>query len=344
MGRGEKELIGKIGQYFPALREGLGIGDDAAVLPVRGNLVVTTDMLVEDVDFTRAIPLRFVAAKSLAANLSDVAAMGATPTSFTLTLGIPPDLVGRMDGFLEGLAASASRAGVELIGGDLSASEKLIVSITAFGRMEEGTEPLLRRAARPGERIFVSRPLGASTAGLTLLRQGWTIDEEGKVEPSEPARVRIGYAQRELAESVIRRHVQPDAEIALGVALAKLGSVGACIDISDGLSTDLHHLCDASSAGAIIEWEKLPKFPDLLEYGRFLGIDVHAAVLHGGEELALLFTSSARESELSARLRRPVYAIGRITKERDVVLRIGERTEMLQARGFDHFAGQEFAR
>src|SRR6185436_7149993 len=105
----------------------------------------------------------------------------------------------------------------------------------------------------------------------------------------------------------------------LGMNLASIAEITSCIDVSDGLSGDLHHLCDASNYGAEIERERIPVFPDLLTFGPRLGINVRDVVLHGGEEYALLFTSSLREAELSTRLKRPVYAIGRMTRDRGVV-------------------------
>jgi thiamine-monophosphate kinase len=144
--------------------------------------------------------------------------------------------------------------------------------------------------------------------------------------------VGASYAEREFIESAIRRHLEPEAEVALGLKL--VGIATSCIDVSDGLSTDLHHLCDASSVGAAIERERIPVFPDLQRSGPQLGINVRNAVLHGGEEYALLFTSSLRESELSMRVGRPVYAIGRIVEERGVRI----DGEPLPPSGFDHFA------
>jgi thiamine-monophosphate kinase len=143
----------------------------------------------------------------------------------------------------------------------------------------------------------------------------------------------LAYAAREFVESVIARHLDPEPETQLGIALAEIDAVSACIDISDGLSTDLHHLCDASGVGADIERARIPVFPDLDRAGPALGIDVRKAVLHGGEEYALLFTSTMRESELSTRLKRPVYAIGKIAAERGVRL----DGAPLAAEGFDHF-------
>jgi len=138
------------------------------------------------------------------------------------------------------------------------------------------------------------------------------------------------FLQREFAQAAIARHVDPEPEIELGLGLAKTAEVTACIDISDGLSTDLHHLCDASQCGAEIERERIPIFPGLMESG----LRAQDAVLHGGEEYALLFTSTLRESELSARLKRPVYAIGRITDGRRVLL----NGQPLEPRGWDHFS------
>ncbi len=182
------------------------------------------------------------------------------------------------------------------------------------------TRPLLRSGARAGDRLYVSRPIGGSAAGLTLL---------GKDVKA--------YAQREFIESAIRRQVDPEPEVELGMALARIEEVTSCIDISDGLSTDLHHLCEASHCGAEVEKERIPVFPDLLAYGGRLGINVKDAVLHGGEEYALLFTSTLRESDLSTRLGRPVYAIGRMTKKREVILKDDGVPSALEPRGWDHF-------
>lgn len=306
----ESDLVARLQRMFPA------IGDDAAVV---GDQVITTDMLVEDVDFTRAIPIEFIARKSLAVNLSDIAAMGAVPSFAVVAVGAPDWL--NIEEFMEAVAGAAKKHEIEIVGGDLSRSEKLIVSIAAVGR---ATRPLLRSGAKAGDRIYVSRPIGAADAGLQLLQRGWSID---------PPRD-LPYAHREFAASVIRRHIDPEPEVKLGIALAAIAEVTACIDISDGLSTDLHHLCDASGVGADIERQRIPLFPDLAGAGPALGIDVRHAVLDGGEEFALLFTSSLRESEMSERVGRPVYAIGRVVAERGVRM----DGEPLPAGGYDHFA------
>jgi thiamine-monophosphate kinase len=249
--------------------------------------------------------------------------MGARPRWSLLSIGVPNDVwhSGFIDNFYKGVFQIADRFSVKLIGGDLSRAEKLTIVVTANGWLE--ARPLLRSGARVGDRVYVSRPIGGSAAGLELLTR-W--------QSTEPPRD-LPYAQREFALSAIRVHTDPDPEVKLGIALAGLGEVTSCIDISDGLSTDLHHLCAASGVGAELERQRVPLFPDLLGAGGALGIDVRSAVLHGGEEYALLFTSALREADLSSRLGRPVYAIGRIVEK-------GIRVdgEPLEARGFDHFA------
>jgi thiamine-monophosphate kinase len=299
----ERDLIARIRELFPRA------GDDAAVI---GNQVITNDVLVENVDFMRDIPLRFIARKSLTINLSDIAAMGGKPRYAIVAIGSPDEE--RAATIVEELAVAAKENDVEIVGGDLSRSEHLFISLTLIG---QAAQPILRSGARRGDRIYLSRPIGGAAAGLSLLQRG----TEG-----------ADYAEREFIESAKRRHLEPEAEVALGLKLA--GVATSCIDVSDGFSTDLHHLCDASKVGALLDGDRIPPFPDLPRFGPRLGINVRDAVLHGGEEYALLFTSALRESELSARVGRPVYAVGRITEERGVRI----NGEPIEPRGFDHFA------
>ncbi len=191
----EREIIEHLRRRFPRA------GDDAAVIDDR---VITNDMLVEDVDFTRAIPLEFIARKSLAVNLSDLAAMGAHPEWAMVALGIPQWVDARA--FIDRIADAASAHHIEIIGGDLSRAEKFVVSITAAGRV---SRPLLRSGARRGDRLYVSRPLGASFAGLHLLQNGWSIAANGDVSAPPD----VAYAQREFGAAAIRRHVDPEPEV-----------------------------------------------------------------------------------------------------------------------------------
>ncbi|HSN69196.1 MAG TPA: thiamine-phosphate kinase [Thermoanaerobaculia bacterium] len=335
---GEEALIAQLIEAFGGTgRAEVGIGDDAAVLAAAEKMIVTTDLLVEGIDFTRAIPLELVAAKSLAVNLSDLAAMGAVSKSFVLSVGLPSDLVASFRRFAAGLAAAALRWNVSLVGGDLSASRDLTISITAFGELPRGGAPLLRSGARAGEGIFLSRPVGGAAAGLHLLQRGWSFDDAGNAVAPRDLPAEAGYAQKEFAGSAMRRQAAPEPEVELGPQLAASGAT-ACIDVSDGLSTDLHRICRASGCGALVEWARIPRFPDIESLGFSLGVDVARAVLHGGEELALLFTSRRTESELSAELRRPVYRIGRMREGTGVLLEKEDRQIELTAAGWDHFA------
>ncbi len=311
----------------------IGIGDDAAVLPGADPLVATTDLLIEGVDFFPDAPMWFVGRKALSANLSDLAAMGAEPEAFLLTLGIPPGSRKQMSDLVDGMAEKAARAGIVLAGGDLSGAERLLISITALGRLRN-RRALLRSSAMVGQSVFVSRPLGAAAAGLQLLRAGWRLERDGSATGPAAA----SYEIRELAASLLRAQLDPEPEVALGMKLGSIEKIGACIDLSDGLSRDLARVCAASRVGATIDWERLPVVSDLERLSIFLKIDAAACALHGGEEFSLLFTARGGEGELSGLLGRPVYRIGRIESEPGVRLLRGGKATPLPPLGFDHFA------
>ena len=338
MGDSERALIERISRRFPKRVALVGIGDDAAVVPADGRIVVTSDMLVEGVDFTASTPIAFVARKSLAANVSDIAAMGAAPAFFTLSLGLPVTWPGDVDRFFEALEIAATEWKIELIGGDLSAAPVVIVAITAIGELPSGQRPLLRSGAHSGERLYLSRPIGGAAAGLQLLQAGWRVADDGSVDPPATLRDQAGYALREFAAAAIRRQVDPSPEVRLGARLGRMPEITSCIDLSDGLSTDLQHLCEASRCGAVIDRGRIPLFQELRQSAAALGIDASSAVLHGGEELALLFTSTLRESDLSTRLGQPVYAIGRMREGSGIMLSVDGVETPLEPLGFDHFA------
>lgn len=335
MGRQEDAFIEAIRSAFPPAEIVVGIGDDAAVLNFSGRLVITTDMMVEGVDFFSDSPLDLVGKKALAANLSDLAAMGSRPLAFLLTIALPVERVNGVQPLITGMAEMALQHGISLIGGDVSASPVLTISITAMGKPSV-SEPLLRSSAAAGDFIYVSRPLGGSAAGLALYRQGWRLDPGMGATPPEGAQA--AFELRELAGAILRQHLSPSPESELGAALGAIGRVRSCIDISDGLSTDLHRLCKASGVGAVLEWERIPIFPDLPAYARLLGIQLEDVTLHGGEEYALLFTSPLREFELSHLLGRSVYSVGRITRDPGLILERDGHAVPLGDYGHDHFS------
>ena len=292
-------------------------------------------MLVEGVDFFADAPLELVGRKALAANLSDLAAMGSRPVAFLLTIATPPERVGELQPLIRGMASLAKSHAISLIGGDVSASSALTISITAMGKPTMN-DPLLRSSAAPGDFVYISRPLGGSGAGLELYRKGWRLHPEQGA--SAPGGLPAAFEVRELAAALLRQHLSPMPESELGTALGAISRIHACIDISDGLSTDLHRLCNASEVGAVLEWERIPIFPDLPAYARGLGVQLEEVTLHGGEEYALLFTSPLREYELSHLLGRSVYAAGRITRDRLVTLERDGHSVPLGDYGFDHFS------
>jgi len=260
----------------------LGIGDDAALLRVRGgeDVVVTTDALVERVhfDFAHETP-RVAGRRALAANLSDLAAMGARPLGFVVAMAAPASTpVAAALGMARGMLDLALRFECPLVGGNLARASEVSMAITAIGAVKR-RRALLRSGARVGDDVFVTGSLG----GATLER----------------------------ARGRVRRAAEP--RIAAGRALAALPGIGACIDISDGLVADLGHVCRASAVAARIATELIPMEPGLEAGCRRLGRDPLELALTGGEDYELLFTArgaTAHEAVLSRRLGVRVTRIG----------------------------------
>ncbi len=231
---GERELLAVIRKHFAVPRKDvlLGIGDDTAVLrPGAGRLLVTHDLLIEDYDFI--LPLhdpRLLGRKSLNVNISDIAAMGGRPLYAVLGLGLPSETsLDWVIDFFVGLKETAKKAGVVLVGGDLSQARKVVISVTVIGRAER---VVLRSGARPGDRIFVSGTLGDSKLGLLLYKKGRRLGED------------------RTTDFLLRSFLDPEPQVALGVELAKRRAASAMIDCSDGLSVDLNNICQASGVGA----------------------------------------------------------------------------------------------
>ncbi|MFQ5723552.1 MAG: thiamine-phosphate kinase [Terriglobia bacterium] len=327
--RTEAEWVRLLGRRFPAggaVR--VGIGDDAAVVAgARGrDWVFTTDLMIENIHFRRRWqPPQAVGWKALARSLSDVAAMGAQPRYALVALAVPPGTpAGWIKNFFAGLEALARRHRVRVIGGDLSAAAHVTIDVQAFGEVEGG-RAVRRRGARPGDALFVSGTLGRAQLGLACLRQ----------------RVASG---RPRLQRAVRAHFYPEPRVRLARALARRRVLTAMIDLSDGLSTDLHHLCEASGVGARVLAASLPtvRLPEPL--ARRFRTTPLALALHGGEDYELLFTVPAR---LAARLPARLYGvrltcIGEITKGRGVSLveadrRGRRRGRPLQPLGWDHF-------
>ena len=243
-----------------------GPGDDCAVISTEGLTCVTTDAVVENVHFTRKFPLEDVGHKALAVNLSDLAAMGARPSWFTVALGLPRDFpIKEVKQLGAGMSALARIHGAELVGGNVTRCPVLTITITINGELDG--QPMLRSGAREGDAIYVSGPLGNAAAALAL-------------SPSP----RGGEGFRKALLSAQRR---PSPQIAFGQAARELSS--ACIDVSDGLAQDLSHVCKASGVGADLDSSAIPLAEPLLE---FTGSRAKALryALTGGEDYVLLLT------------------------------------------------------
>ena len=312
---GEKKLIKQIRR---SARGGesvvTGIGDDCAVLsvPPGHELLVTTDFTIEKVHFRRDWHRpELVGRRCLTRGLSDIAAMGGEPRAAFLSLAVPGDVPQKwVDRFLKGLLDLAEEFKVPLAGGDTAQSAGGIqADIVVVGSVPRG-KAVLRSGAKAGERIYVTGELGGSAAALARL------------EESKP----LG------AEYV--RHFRPQARVAVGQWLRQQGVASAMIDVSDGLSTDLEHICQESHVGAEIEAEAIPRA--LVGLGK-KRVAIELA-LHGGDDYELLFTSAAAIPSEVGGVR--VTRIGRTTQSAGMRL-IGAdgKARRLEAAGWEHFKG-----
>jgi thiamine-monophosphate kinase len=320
---GERGIIELIRKAFPARGKNviLGIGDDAAVLrPGRKPMILTKDLLVEDVDFLRDRHLPFfIGRKSLSVNVSDIAAMGGVPRAALLGLGLPGDLgLDWVRAFLKGFAAAGRDYGVDLIGGDVSRSREIIVSVTVAG---EGEPLVARRGARPGDGIYVSGTLGDAALGFALINDGAAPGGRG------------------LKAALVKAFLDPWPQLALGRELARRRLASAMIDISDGLSVDLRHLSEESGAGAEIDLAAIPLSAGMRAWG---GDEIRHYALNGGEDFQLLFTvrPSRRNAAALVSLGRrvPLARIGRIIEKKGIyAVGTDGRRRPLPARGYEHF-------
>ncbi len=324
---GEFGLIASVEERFRALvPEGYeGIGDDCAVLPLNGqrSLVVTKDLLVEGVHFRRAYTTpRQLGYKSLAVNLSDIAAMGATPSAIFLGLALPADTdAAWCDEFFEGFRSP----GIPLLGGDTTASpDRIVISVTALGTIRN--EHLkLRSTARPGDLIAVTAPLGDSAAGLRALAAGWPSDDAD-----------TAY--------LIERHNQPYSFVSAGEWLGARPEVHAMMDVSDGLASDLPHILRASGCAARIRFEDIPMSEPLARTAGCYGYDALSMALCGGEDYVLLFTVSPESAvELQKSYEEyfdaPLFVLGEVIDgpPGQVEWMMDSKIQNIDLKGFTHF-------
>jgi len=300
------------------------IGDDCAVLPKddKTDLLVTTDLLVEGVDFHLDwTPPEFIGYKSLAVSLSDVAAMGGEAKWALVSLGVPEPLWNSdfLDRFYDGWHELAKEFEVEMIGGDISRSPNGLVIDSIVGGEASKDGAVTRRLARPGELILVTGELGGAAGGLRLLNDGLRYDEE----------------LENWQKTLLRRQLKPWPQLGNALVITLDDTATAMIDISDGFSSDLSHICEASGVGARIAAESIPIDSHLekLELTDEAKLDL---ALNGGEDFELLFT--AHKEKISTVDEKLFTVVGEITANAGIIeLVSGSDVRILEPAGFRHF-------
>jgi len=325
--RDEREFVRWLQRQTPRAHPNvrLGIGDDAALVGVAPGheLILTTDLSIEGVHFTRALhPARSVGHRALARSLSDIAAMGGTPRFALVSIALSERTTRAwIQEFYRGIRALARQFSVALIGGDTAVVPGgTTIDVVAVGELERG-RALLRSGAHLGDQIFVSGCLGLSALGLRLMKS-----RPGRAEPARRC-------------AAIKVHLFPEPQCALGRYLSEKRLASALIDISDGLSTDLGHLVEASDVGARL-WEELIPRPQVQGSWQLSRADMLQLALHGGEDYQLLFAVPPHKVSLVPRKFRgaPLRRIGEIRVSRGLFLvRADGKEEALRPVGYDHF-------
>lgn len=329
--RSEDELVAQLRnaiEAHPANRRLLNrIGDDTALWqPSRSHRsVITTDALIENRHFRRdTMPFHDIGWRAMAANLSDLAAAGSRPVLATVALGIPESLTPEdLFELYRGILSIATRYGCAIAGGDTTRSNELLLSITAIGEVRPSNVKG-RGGALPGDILAVTGPLGASRAGLYL------ADNPNMLAP-------------QLTQEALRAHRTPEPRVNEGRWLAASANVHAMMDLSDGLSTDLPRLCEASQCAAVLD--DVPVAASARETALKRGEDPLDFALAGGEDFELLVAVNARAFRyLSERFRKrfgtPLHAIGRVRKGSGAFILKGGTEEPLASTGWDPFAYQ----
>ncbi len=309
----------------------LSVGDDAAVIDHFGKqTVISTDLLVEGIHFDLMYtPLRHLGYKSIIANLSDIYAMNATPTQVTVSIAFSNRFsVEALDELYEGIYAACEKYNVDLVGGDTSTSQKgLIISVTAIGEVTPN-EWVTRSGAQKGDLVCVSGDLGGAFLGLTLL------EREKKIYLENPG------VQPDLENEtyIVGRMLKPEARKDIIEWLAENNIMPtSMMDISDGLSSEILHICKQSNCGAVLYEEKIPVHEDARMFAYKLELDPTACALSGGEDYELLFTIKQSDYDKIV-LSEQISVIGYITEpeKKAILITKGGSTHEIIAQGWQH--------
>lgn len=319
-------IRGKIG--LPEGKVIKGIGDDCAVIRSSDDkaMLLTTDTLVEGIHFRREFSSpENLGRKTLAVNISDIAAMGGKPSCALLSLAVPAQTEAEfIEGLITGISSFAGESDIDLVGGDMSLSpERIIINLFLTG--EAAADKIIYRSgAGPNQTVFVTGELGSAAAGLDILKRGISIEKYSSLKSA---------------------HVLPKPHLKEGEVLSSSGMATSLIDISDGLVADLGHICRESNVGAMIRQAELPISDVCLQYCEDFKLDPFDFALYGGEDYVLLGTvpehSFYKLKDLMKSNGCSIYFIGKTTDNQVIRLQ-DEKGEIIQADsdGYDHFKGR----
>ena len=324
----ERRLVERIRLASKGSVDGLitSIGDDCCEVRSNGSFLISTDSLIDSIHFNRTFhPPHLLGRKSIAANLSDIAAMGGRPRFVLLSLSLPEDLEWEwIAAWLDGALEILNEYDCMLIGGDTVKSKELGFTVTVLGE-PVGDSAIYRTGAKEGDTVWVSGPLGSAGAGLALLNRD---------------HLRQGSLDNALFDTLFKAHLNPVPQIALGMELAKSGVVSSMQDISDGLATDLAHICKASGVSALIHADRLPYLPALQTAANLLEKEIEDLILRAGEDYQLLFTvKKGQEALLSQLLQQTtpeLVMIGEICSGKGVFLQKNSKVEEISFQGYEH--------
>lgn len=331
----EDDLIRAISRLLSGAEPGVvvGIGDDAAVVePGSGHLVLTTDLLVERVHFERgAISARDLGAKAITANVSDVAAMAASPRYALVSIATPLDVEAAwVIELYGGMREACAEYALALVGGDTSRADLVVISVAVVGEVARG-RALTRSGARVGDRIVVTGSLGAAAGGFVLSQQPLARVAEAMSQP--------------WGRALVEAFERPVARLGEAHVLARAGAT-AMMDLSDGLALDLSRMCEASGVGARVTLAEVPVAPELDGAASWLGVDRRGLALSGGEDYELLAAMPRDAVEPAREQLHDVFGV-RLTDIGEIVEGSGlmgidadGRASPVEPRGWDHFAAR----
>jgi len=306
---GEFGLIDRISKKSKNKNVIVDIGDDAAVFKTeKGLQVITTDTLVEGDHFRKEwFTPKQIGKKAIEINVSDIAAMGGIPKYALISLAIPKDLdVNFVDEIYKGMWSVCKKYGIDIIGGNMTHSDIIVISITLTGEVDK-KNLCLRSGAKPGDLIFVSGHLGNGRAGLRLFQE----NVEGFNE-------------------IMKNYLEPKAKLDFSKKISPY--VNSMIDVSDGLASEIKHICDESNCGVIIYKDKIPISDDVRLLANILDEDDYEYALYGGEDFQLVYSVSKENIKKTNG-----FLIGEITKDKNILLSYKGKEEKLINVGYDHF-------